>query len=223
MNRDIRPIFVIGTRFSGADLLALGLGQHTRLSLLLDNQLIRSQLAMLGGAYQSLDSGHRSSPAALAELPRSHFLATFAGSLDEVVRSAMRPRSGYGAETPGNGDRSNTTVHPGCERWICAGHDIVPLIQGLIEVFPKSKFIQVQRNPNEVIALQADKLASDGSLFNEEAANTDWAQTTALCLSAEESLGPDTFFPVNFDDLVRSPVETLQDSLKFVDELKRAV
>ncbi|MDQ4099038.1 MAG: sulfotransferase [Chloroflexota bacterium] len=223
-----RPIFVIGSRCSGASLLTWSLGQHPSLLPLLDSSWLEPFAVSLEHTYAVGVQQRSTSQLDIAGIEIEDFFEHFGRAVDWLLISAgtngSRAATSYSADLNGHAHQPVGAPN-GCQptRWVDGSPTNCFNVVGLHRLFPEGKFIHVLRDADSVVATLTDPakratFRSHWQKISEEAAYEHWLETVQACVDAERALGSATVLRILRDDLLGSPESTLRRCLDFVGE-----
>lgn len=209
-----RPIFLVGSPWSGASLLALSLGQHQDIAAQLDGRWI----AAISGIVRSVCQ--------IVEPPGTEMDPTSIG-IDRLESSANAGNAIYsllsGCDALGNGFQSVFT--PAEERglprhrvrWLIANPEFSFTIPGLLQLFPGAKFVHVVQDLDRVLHACERLPVGSGHYFTQDLIHEYWCRTVAASLEGERAYGSSVVRRVYYADLQRRPESVLHDCLEFLD------
>ncbi len=193
-----RPIFVLGTAFSGSRLLSWGLAQHPHLTHALETGWLVALARELEGLHALSVAEPRASRLVELATPRARFYETFGAAVSGLL---LGPDSAAARR-----------------RWVdCTpGHALA--VAGLLRLFPDAQVIHVVRDVRAVVKALVHWPPPEGGPYTEEAAYRHWLETTTALLEVELAFGPATVRRVPHAELVAAPLETLRACLAFLGE-----
>lgn len=228
-----RPVFVIGSRRSGASLLTLSLGQHPMIRMIPDMSWVERFARGAAQAYgEDAESGDLSQFQALGITPNQMF-EDLGVAIDRMMLRTPDHLRSRRHPTPVNGShpswRDFGREHVGAAhaakpaRWVdgCDTHCFIVLT--LQRLFPEARFIHVVREVEEVVASLTNPdnemvYKSRHLLFSRRDAYEHWLDAVYAGLEAERALGSRMVLRVRRQDLVSSPEATLQRVFGFIEE-----
>jgi hypothetical protein len=210
-----QPVFIVGTLRSGANLLALSLGQHPRLALTLEMPWLGSLAEGLFRAYRDGVRRHGVSQIEISGIERDEFMLHFGTAAHALIaRSIALSCQVHGSGDEGSGEDL---------RWIDVTPEHALMLPGLLLLFPRARVIHVLRDVGGCVAALTcqEKRASYRSqhiLMSVGEAYHHWMETVSFCVEAERAYGSATILRIRRSDLLTDPESTLRRCLEFIDE-----
>lgn len=195
------PVFVVGTAYSGHDVLSWSLAQHPHLTHAIDTRWLVKLATDLESLHALSGTGR---PTATEEadlaIQRSRFYQLFGQAASQVFLSDNL----LGANLP-------------ARRWVDATPGHASCVAGLMRLFPEARFIHVLRDVSSVARLLV-QTPPNGTTYTWKSAHEYWLRTTKALLGAELAFGSSALLRIRYSDLVRDPEQTLRTCLEFVGE-----
>jgi hypothetical protein len=193
------PVFVIGTLRSGASLLSLALGQHSRLQPVLENPWVEEFVAGLIRSYRTASRHRAVSQVDINGVELEDFLAHFGAAALEMMGSASSSQRVLLDATPAN----------------------LFLVAPLRLLFPEARFIHIVREAGEVVASLSNPELSAvyKSRYIEcspAAAYDHWLRGVSAGIEAEQAFGSGIVHRVRRQDLIADPATTLSRCFEFL-------
>ena len=189
-----RPIFVLGTAYSGSSILSWALAQHPNITHVLETPWLAKLASDLESLYELGTAQRNVSHLVAMSLTRSRFYQSFGSTVNELFLS-----------------NSSSMAAP--QRWIDCTPDRTSDIPGLLRLFPEAKFLHTVHDVESVVG----SLVKESS-YSEESACEYWLRTTKTLLEAEMALGSERFMRIRYKELLTDPEQTLRSCLSFLDE-----
>ena len=204
MPQTSRPIFIVGTLFSGISLLGWALAQHPVLKHVSDTTWLHRISGELEAIHDVMaDHGHQAR-LVTSTVPRSRLYETFGDAINRLFVV-----SGAELLPPG-------VTQP--RRWVdtTLGHS--SHVVGLRRLFPRASFVHVVRDVHETVKSLVLHAEPHGYSFTEDAAYEYWLRVTRECLEAELAFGSTAMLRIRYVDLVNEPEGALRRCFDFVGE-----
>lgn len=202
MDQVSRPVFVVGTHFSGNNLLSWALSQHPDLIHVLETDWLVKLAGDLELLYETATNRTDSSHLVAMSVTRSRFCEIFGNAVNELLLA--------------NSWRSSSAPP---RRWVNCTAAHGTNIAALLRLFPQAKFIHTIRDVDSVAKCLVDWPGPDGtSPYNEESAYDYWLTTTKALLEAEMAFGSDRIMRVSFASLLKDTENALRCCLSFLHE-----
>lgn len=208
-----RPIMVIGCPRSGTTLLQLMLHAHPRIAIPPENRFV------LPAYHQRHRFGDLREPAnrrRLAEWlvhgPKTKF-AHFGLDPDPVVAEIVA-----GPPTLGSALAIVFRAYAarfGKPRWGDKRPSYVSNLEIVRQLYPTAQFVHIVRDGRDCVASLKGKWWHRGGSYE---AVSRWAQAVDHAARATRRLGPDTFYELRYEDLVRDPERELTGLCGFLGE-----
>lgn len=111
------------------------------------------------------------------------------------------------------------------KRWVLKTPHHMEYLDTLFEVFPEAKIIQTHRDPAVTLASFCSMLSHGRGVFSDSVdpveIGRDWGRKikrmTERTMRTRESMSPDRFYDVHYDDLVADPVEEVKKIYAYFD------
>jgi len=208
-----RPIMVIGCPRSGTTLLQLMLHAHPRIAIPPENRFV------LPAYHHRRRFGDLREPAnrrRLAEWlvrgPKTKF-ASFGLDPDRMVEQIVA-----GPPTVGSALATVFRAYAarfGKPRWGDKRPSYVTNLEIVSQLYPAAQFVHIIRDGRDCVASLKGKWWHHGGSYQ---AVSRWAQAVDHGARAARRLGPDTFYELRYEDLVRDPERELAALCGFLGE-----
>ena len=222
-----RPVFIVGSPRSGTSVLTWALGQHPNLLLTEESNWLGSfAIAAAVSHAQGSARAQRSQLSALG-IARADFLSGLGNAIDRMIiggrahleaashATAMHSPQQASPEFAISRDPSDSK-----SRWVDGTPEYSLQIPMLLALFPKSQFVHILRDADEVAASLLAFRGEGGRpiVGSAEEAYGYWTRTVQACLDAEKTLGPCIVHRIRYADMAAEGERTLREVLDFLGE-----
>src|SRR5690606_12687042 len=128
-----RPVFILGTPYSGNSIVSWALAQHPNFSHVLETGWLVNLATELHRVYQGAVAEPATSQLVALSISASEFVSRFGDAADRV----LLPRSPSAPQTP--------------QRWVDCTPAHAHQVPVLLELFPEAKFIHVLYDVSSVV------------------------------------------------------------------------
>lgn len=224
MHADIsvpRPILIIGAGRSGTTVLTWALGQHPNIIATPETNWL-SALASYLGAFHEIGAVNAAAHLTVFDIDRRFFFQQFGRAVNTLVLDSFEAKFAERRAGPAiewqDGIYWTRHANDPKRRWADGTPSNTPYVAALARMFPQARFINLVRNPVDVVhswlgvPWRAPDHADPRALIDHI------RHSQRIGYLAESAFGPDRVMRVLFDDLVLRPADHMKAIAEFIGE-----
>lgn len=217
-----KPIFITGCGRSGTSVLTWAIGQHPNIIVTPEINWVSTLASHMEGLYRAGLAGGDKGHLATWNVSRAAFFCAMGGGVDAAIRTSFEGRFP---------DRRNAAADPSASalrwygspgdpkaRWVDGTPSNVFYAGVLAEMFPEAKFINLLRNPDDVLRSWMGISWRDKRHSAARALLKHIHRSTEAGLMTHAAFGGDRAIRILFEDLISRPEQTVRAILQFLGE-----